>query len=770
MTNTSSVTDAPIDAPIKVAVRTLCEFAARSGDLDLRYTPAPTPEEGISGHSAVQNRRGAGYRAEVPLSGQCGGLLVSGRADGYEPYKKRLEEIKTHRGDLARVRPAQRALHRAQLRAYGALLCRLEKLRKLELVLIYYDLSKDKESPIAEHATADELWQELEALCARYRDWAAQEQQHRLRRDCALATLTFPFTSFRPQQRELAATVYKNSVRNQRLLLEAPTGSGKTLGTLFPALMAMPTAGHDRLYYLTSRNTVRHMALDAITLLNSKQSEPLPLRVLELVSKDDACEHPDKACHGDACPLAKGFFDRLPAARQSAASHPGILSQTALADIARLHQLCPYFLAQEMARWCDLVITDVNRMFDQSALLHALIRQNEWQASVLIDEAHNLVDRARGMYSVELSQARLLKTRRNAPKVLKKPMDTTARAWQALVRETPPGDHEAIFLDALPGALLNSLDRLVSALTDYLTDNPPDLALQELMFESLAFRRLADVFGDHSLCEFQRRARGKAGLTLQNLIPADFLTGRFEAAASVLLFSATLSPGRYYRDLLGMPEGTFFRAVASPFAAQQLSVNFTPGISTRQAHRQRSLDPVAQLICRQYREQPGNYLAFFSSFAYLRDVLGEMTAQAPDIPVRAQQPGMSPEDRTAFLEGFSTGSRGVAFAVLGGIFSEGIDLPGDRLIGAFVATLGLPPFDAWHQVLKQRLDKRFGEGYAYTYLIPGIQKVAQAAGRVIRTPEDKGVIWLIDDRFLQPEVRGLLPAWWFASDRPSGDG
>ena len=758
------------NSPIKVAVRTLCEFAARTGDLDLRYTPAPTPEEGITGHSAVQGRRGAGYQAELPLSGQCGGLLVSGRADGFEPYKKRLEEIKTHRGDLARVRPAQRALHRSQLRAYGALLCRQEKLKKLELVLIYYDVSKDKESPIPEYAAADELWQELETLCARYRDWAMQEQQHRDHRDLALASLTFPFATFRPQQRELATTVYKNSVRNQRLLLEAPTGSGKTLGTLFPALMAMPAAGHDRLYYLTSRNTVRHMALDAFSLLNSKQAEPIPLRVLELVSKDDACEHPDKACHGDACPLAKGFFDRLPLARQAAAAHPGILNQTALANIARVHELCPYFLAQEMARWCDLVVTDVNRMFDQSALLHALIRQNDWKASVLIDEAHNLVDRARGMYSVELSQTRLLKTRRHAPGILKKPMDSVARAWQALVRDAPSGDEAPIFLESLPGAVLNSLDRLISSLTDYLTDNPPDLALQELMFESLAFRRLADVFGDHSLCEFQRGERGKARLTLQNLIPADFLSGRFDAAASVLMFSATLSPGRYYRDLLGMPENTFFRAVASPFAPQQLQVNFTPGISTRQRHRQRSLAPISQLICQQYRTQPGNYLAFFSSFAYLREVLDELASKAPDIPVRAQQPGMSSEDRSAFLEGFSSGSRSVAFAVLGGIFSEGIDLPGDRLIGAFVATLGLPPFDAWHQVLRQRLDRRFGEGYAYTYLIPGIQKVAQAAGRVIRTPEDKGVIWLIDDRFLQTEVRSLLPAWWFATDRPSGAG
>lgn len=746
---------------LKVAVRTLCEFAARKGDLDLRYTPAPTSEEGIAGHGAVQARRGPRYQSEMALAGQCGKLMVSGRADGYDPIAGRLEEIKTHRGDLSRVREAQRNLHRAQLRAYGALLCRQEELNQIDLALIYYDVGKDKETPLTETAEAAELWQELENLCAIYSGWAEQEANHRQGRDQALTALTFPFPDFRPQQRPLAETVYKNSVRQQTLLLEAPTGLGKTLGTLFPALMAMPTARQDRLFYLTSRNTARHLAVDAVHLLREKQPGPLPLRTLELVAKDHACEHPDKACHGDSCPLAKGFFDRLPAARADAANHTGALTQTVLADIASQHGICPYFLAQEMARWCDVVVADVNRMFDQSALLHALVRQNDWKASLLIDEAHNLVDRARGMYSVELSQARLLRVRKQAPKALKSKLDGVFRAWQSVIRDhCPEISREPVMLDNLSGSLTGALNRLVSAITDYLADHPPDLALQELMFESLAFTKLAEVFGDHSLCELVRPARGRARLTIQNLIPADFLAHRFEAADSTLLFSATLSPGVYYRDLLGMPENTCFRSLPGPFTSDQLEVNFTPDISTRQPDRERSLAPIAELIHRQYQQRPGNYLAFFSSFSYLNRVRETLAQQAPDLPLRAQQPGMSADERTAFLDAFHEDSAGVAMAVLGGVFSEGIDLPGDRLIGAFVATLGLPPFDKWHEILRQRLEQRFGAGHAYTYLIPGLQKVAQAAGRVIRTPEDRGVIWLIDDRFLQPQIRNLLPAWW----------
>ena len=746
---------------LNVAVRTLCEFAARKGDLDLRYTPAPTSEEGIAGHGAVQARRGPRYQREVALAGQCSKLMVSGRADGYDPIAGRLEEIKTHRGDLSRVREAQRNLHRAQLRAYGALLCRQENLNQIDLALIYYDVGKDKETPITETALAEELWRELVQLCEQYSDWAEQEASHRHERDLALKNLTFPFPDFRPQQRALAESVYRNSIRQQTLLLEAPTGLGKTLGTLFPALMAMPTARHDRLFYLTSRNTARQLAVDAVHLLRKKQPGPLPLRTLELVAKDHACEHPDKACHGDACPLAKGFFDRLPAARKDAANHTGALTQGVLADIARQHGICPYFLAQEMARWCDVVVADVNRMFDQSALLHALVRQNDWKASLLVDEAHNLVDRARGMYSVELSQARLLRVRKQAPKALKSKLDGVSRAWQSVIRDHCPDiSREPVMLDTLPGSLTGALNRLVSAITDYLADHPPDLALQELMFESLAFTKLAEVFGDHSLCELIRPARGKARLSIQNLIPADFLAPRFEAADSTLMFSATLSPGVYYRDLLGMPEDTCFRSLPGPFTRDQLEVNFTPDISTRQPDRERSLTPIAELIHRQYQQRPGNYLAFFSSFSYLNRVQDTLLQQAPDLPLRAQRPGMSTDERTAFLKAFHENNTGVALAVLGGVFSEGIDLPGDRLIGAFVATLGLPPFDNWHEILRQRLEQRFGAGHAYTYLIPGLQKVAQAAGRVIRTPEDTGVIWLIDDRFLQPQIRNLLPAWW----------
>ncbi|MEQ6885022.1 ATP-dependent DNA helicase [Salicola sp. Rm-C-2C1-2] len=744
---------------MRVAVRTLCEFAARTGDLDYRYTPSPTSEEGIAGHARVQARRGTDYHSEYQVSGSCEGVALTGRIDGYDPVVGRIEEIKTHRGDLDRLSGAQKTLHRAQLRAYGALLCDQEGRDELELALIYYDTARDRETPLVERATRAELQGELRALSERFLTWWRNEERHRQARDKALGSLGFPHKRFRSGQRGLAEAVYRNGVRHHTLMLEAPTGLGKTLGTLYPALMAMPRANQDRLFYLTARNTTRRMALESIQALYEYQQDPLPLRVLELVAKEHACEHPDKACHGESCPLASGFFDRLPLAREAAANHRGLLTQDVLADIAAAHNICPYFLGHEMARWSDVTVADVNRFFDQSALLHGLVRQNDWKASVLIDEAQNLIDRARGMYSVELSQARLLRARRQPPTGLKSPMDRVARAWQSLAREQ--SDDTPVFLDAIPQALVGALLGLISAITDYLTEHPPDTELQELLFESLAFTRLAESFGDHSLCQWEKQGRGKGVLRIQNLIPADFLAPRFASADSLTLFSATLSPGVYHRDLLGLPEATHWQSLPSPFSAEQLRVRMAPHISTRKADRDASLKPIARIIADQFREKPGNYLAFFSSFAYMEAVESALEAQDSEIPRVCQRPGMSVDQRHQFLDSFTTDSQKVGFGVLGGIFGEGIDLPGERLIGAFIVTLGLPPFDPWHEVLKERLQRRFSAGYEYTYLYPGLQKVAQAAGRVIRTDRDEGLIWLIDDRFALPRVRQMLPGWWF---------
>lgn len=753
----------------RVAVRALCDFTARQGDLDHRFTPAPSAREGIAGHARVARRRGEGYEAELPLSACFEGLRVSGRADGFDPAANRLEEVKTHRGRLERMADNQRALHWAQVSVYGALLCAERGLASLTLALVYLDITTGRETVLTREASADELQAFFATQCRRFLAWAAQEARHRERRDEALGELAFPHDRFRPGQRDLAESVYKAASTGRCLLVQAPTGIGKTLGTLFPLLKAMPRQGLDRVAFLTMKTPGRRLALDALAVLGggAGAAEARPLRVLELTARDKACEYPDRACHGEACPLAAGFYDRLPAARQAAVAR-GWLDREALREVALDHGVCPYYLGQELARWCDVVVGDVNHWFDANALLHGLAQANGWRLGLLVDEAHNLVERARGMYSAELDQRRLARLRREAPGALARPLGRLARQWQALVREAgmgeagEPGRPAYRVLDGLPEGMVTALQGVASAITEHLGEHPDQasLALQELLFEALAFTRLAESFGEHSLCDLARHGRGRAVLGLRNLVPADFLAPRFAAARSAVLFSATLSPAHYHRDLLGLPAATVWHEVASPFAAEQLEVRIRADISTRLRDREASLAPIVAELAGQYRRRPGHYLAFFSSFAYLEAARARLQEAHPEIPVRTQTRGMREEARDAFLAGFAPGGQGIGFAVLGGAFAEGIDLPGERLIGAFIATLGLPPFDPFNEALKARLAARFGRGDDYAYRIPGLIKVVQAAGRVIRGPGDEGTVVLMDDRFARREVRARLPGWW----------
>ena len=752
----------------RVAVRALCDFTAREGDLDHRFTPAPSAQEGMEGHTLVASRRGADYIAELPLSGRYEQLTVTGRADGFDPVNHRLEEIKTHRGSVERMADNQRALHWAQVKVYGALLCAERGLESITVTLVYLEIASGKETLLTHDATADELQAFFVEQCQRFLAWAQQEADHRQRRDGALCNLRFPHATFRPGQRELAEDVYKAASTGRCLLAQAPTGIGKTLATLFPMLSAMPRQQLDRIAFLTMKTPGRRLALDALaTLRMGDKDETLPLRVLELVAREKACEYPDRACHGESCPLAAGFYDRLPTARQAAVEQ-GWLDRQALREVALAHDVCPYYLGQELARWADVIVGDVNHWFDSHALLHGLAQANEWRAGVLVDEAHNLVERARGMYSAELDQQRLNRLRRVAPSPLSGPLGRLARQWQAVIKAAgleaagdkgPPG---YALLETLPDKLVGAVQQVGAAITDYLGEHPDQasLELQELLFEALAFCRLAERFGEHSLCDLTRHGRGRAVLGLRNLIPADFLAARFNAAHSVVLFSATLNPAHYYRDLLGLPENTPWREVVSPFSACQLEVRIRSDISTRFRDREASIEPMVATIAQQYQRRPGHYLAFFSSFAYLEAAITRFREAHPDVPVFSQTRGMPEAQRDAFLARFSPGGRGIGFAVLGGAFAEGIDLPGDRLIGAFIATLGLPPFNAFNEALKARLSARFGQGDDYTYQIPGMIKVVQAAGRVIRSPEDEGVVVLMDDRFAQPKVRALLPSWW----------
>ncbi|PMX12626.1 MULTISPECIES: ATP-dependent DNA helicase [unclassified Pseudomonas] len=743
-----------------VAVRALCEFTAKVGDLDLRFTPSPSAQEGIAGHRTVAARRSAHYQSEVALEGEYQQLKVRGRADGYDPDNNRLEEVKTYRGDLDAQPANHRQLHWAQAKVYGWLMCQKLGLTQIDLALVYFDIVGEGETLLNQRFQAADLEAFFNQQCARFLEWAQQEMQHREARNHAAHTLGFPHADFRPGQRVLAESVYKAVSTGRCLMAQAPTGIGKTVGTIFPLLKALAPQQLDKVFFLTAKTPGRKLALDAAKVLHA--SSDLPLRVLELVARDKACEHLDKACHGDSCPLAKGFYDRLPAARE-AASSVRLLDQRNLREVALAHHVCPYYLSQEMARWADLVVADYNYYFDFGAMLFGLAQLNQWRAAVLVDEAHNLVERARSMYSASLSQFSLQALRDSAPEPLKKPLQRLNREWNALHKEQV-APYQAYA--TRPDKLLQALSLCISAMGDHFNDHPESLAgeLQAFYFEALQFAKVAELFNEHFIFDISKHSlggkRSRSTLCLRNVVPAEFIRPRLTAARSSVLFSATLSPRHYYADLLGLPADTAWVDVESPFKAEQLRVRIVDEISTRFVHRQASLEPIVDLIASQFAQQPGNYLAFFSSFDYLQQVAQLLAQRHPAIALWLQARGMAEAERQAFLDQFTQHSQGIGFAVLGGAFGEGIDLPGSRLIGAFIATLGLPQLNPVNEQMKLRMGAIFGAGYDYTYLYPGIQKVVQAAGRVIRSEHDRGVVMLIDDRFGQPQVRQLLPRWW----------
>jgi DNA excision repair protein ERCC-2 len=743
-----------------VAVRALCEFTAKQGDLDLRFTPSPTALEGIAGHAVVASRRGEHYRAEVTLEGDYGLLHVRGRADGYDPDQNLIEEVKTFRGQFSSIPDNHRHLHWAQLRIYGHLMCEQLDMQEVNLALVYFDIGTQQETLLRETRSRAELKAIFDDHCGRFIAWAEQEMRHRETRNAALAAMRFPHADFRPGQRQLAEAVFRANAGKRCLLAQAPTGIGKTVGTMFPALKAAPKENIDKLLFLAAKTPGRKLALDAATTLKTGggTGRCIPLRVLELTARDKACEHPDKACHGDACPLARGFYDRLPAAR-AAALDALLLDRDTLRTVGLAHDVCPYYLGSEMARWSDMVVGDYNYWFDGGAMLYALALERGWRVSVLADEAHNLVSRARGMYSASLARAGLRAARAVAPPSVQKPLEKVGRVWTEAGKGAPLPYQ---VLETLPQKLLDSLQNATSAINEHLAAFPEalDPALQAFYFDALQFLRLAESFGDHSLFDLTRTDERDTELAIRNVVPASFLKPRFEFAHSTTLFSATLSPWNYFADLLGMPDDTAWIDVDSPFVASQLKVEVARGISTRYQHRKASLAPIADLMAAQYEQQPGNYLAFFSSFDYLEQAADTLAQRHPEIPAWRQSRRMSETERSAFLERFTSESKGIGFAVLGGAFGEGIDLPGARLIGAFVATLGLPQVNPVNEQLRGRLQTMFGAGYDYAYLYPGLQKVVQAAGRVIRTEQDQGTVWLIDDRFARPEVLALLPAWW----------
>lgn len=756
-------------APVKsrcVSVKSLVAFAARSGSLDRKFTPAPTGQQGIEGHSRVTRNRPENYQRERAFSIQIDRLLLRGRADGYCQNNHCVEEIKTFYGDFHQIPDNQRHVHWAQLKCYGWMLCKENNVTQVNLALIYFQLKEEKEYRLEESWTLAELERDCLRLVEKYQRWQEKIDQRMGRLVPWLHALPFPYPELHESQRQMAEAVYKSAMTGRVLLAEAPTGTGKTLAGLFPSLKAMAAQKVDKVFYLTAKGTAKQLALETLQLIATDAAAPL--RVLELTAQEKACIEPENRCSSGACPYLLDFYDKLEHAR-AAAYEISILDKAALARLAAEFDICPFYLGMEMCRWADVVVGDVNYFFDGSPLLLELTKEADWNAFLLVDECHNLIERGRMMYSASLNRGLLLDAKKDAPAPVKKSLEKLNRQWLALRNALTEIPDQLTLVEEIPVAFSQALTDFTNQYQEFLQHNPAHPIQQgsarDFYFSALALSARLTEINDDFCIDMQNLNTRAEELSVRNLVPAALLAKRLAYARGACFFSATLHPMHFYQTLLGLPENTVHLQVASPFHRDQLTVNIAHGLSTRFKDRAASVAVIARLVVAQLRHTPGNAIIFFSSYAYLQQVEAELRTalQGLDIDLLVQSRSMNERERAEFIARFTGNVNLLGLAVLGGAFSEGIDLPGNALTGVFIATLGLPQINAVNEYMRTYMQEKFQQGYNFTYLYPGIQKVIQAAGRVIRRKQDTGYLYLLDDRFAQREIKKLLPDWWQVS-------
>jgi len=755
---------------IKVSVRNLVEFVLMQGDLQPSSIGASRAQEAIKAHQMIQKTSGAAYVAEVTLSyiylQEDLSLEIKGRADGVikNEFGECIDEIKTTSLDLSFIDESFSDLHWAQAQCYAFMYAVQEGLETMETQLTYFQLDTAQIKKFYKRFSFPELSEFFIGLVERYLTWARQLQEWSVMRDASIRTMQFPFGTYRPGQRELAIAVYKTIKESQKLFAQAPTGIGKTMGTLFPALKAMAEGFTVQIFYLTAKTITRTVAEKAI---NKLQKEGLGIKRLTLTAKRKVCFLPEAACLPEECSFAKGYYDRVRAAATDMFDEEAWTRQV-IEEYAHKHSICPFEFSLEMANWADVVICDYNYVFDPRVFLRRFFLDGG-EYTFLVDEAHNLVERAREMFSAEITKESWLKLKRltkdDAPRLTK----SLTKVNTALVKEKKrclevSGSGESVEKES-PTKLIQALRHFVKEAEQFFKTNDQLLVWREQLveqyFQALGFIRTADSY-DERYVTYMQQIRDDFRVKLFCLDPSARLKEALGRGRAAVMFSATLSPMEYYMNILGGEKASYKLKLASPFPPENLCVLINDRISTKYRQRVATYDLVAEAIASAVEYKEGNYLVYFPSYDYMNEVYVRYREQHQKVRAICQTSGMAEEEREAFLATFATNPDQtlVGFALMGGIFGEGIDLIGDRLSGAIVVGVGLPQIGMEREIIRSYYETTDRQGYEFAYLYPGFNKVLQAVGRVIRTEVDRGIVLLIDERFSQMSYKKLFPEEW----------
>jgi len=740
------------DALLRASVRRMVEFTLRGGDLCPVSLSAM--QEGGRAHRARQQDAEAAAERAVRWQGERMGLSIDiqGRIDLLWNHADPLcvDELKLI-SPAAPLPDAPVPVHRMQAVCYGFMLCEELNLHAIAVRVSYVTeegtVRAAFEETLSRSEAGDAFFSMLDPLIA----WEQLQQAHRTRRDASLASLPFPYPRYRAGQREMAVQVYTAIDRKRRLFATLPTGTGKSAASLFPALKAMGAGKTRQIFYLTARGTAQLSALEA---LDRMERQGLEIRSTVITAREKCCPQPGVRCHPDYCPRAKGYFDReLPAL--TALCQSGSWHTESIRALCDSRMLCPFEFSLALCEISDVVICDYNYVFDPTVSLRRIIGQG-MPVTLLIDEAHNLPGRAREMLSAVLDSRDLAALRRETGKLLGR-KSALYGEMTGLLQALRHAEQQDI------QQLLPPLYQLISAMAGH-SDGMQVEGFQAFFRALLQFRMVLERFAaepDSFALLTSETAREKSWQLLF-LNVSDHLQRVTQRMTGCVFFSATLEPLPAMRRLLGGEEEDAIFALPSPFPAERLLV-LTRAVDTRYQHRQESAGEVARSILALCSGREGRYIAYFPSYAYMEQVRAELLAMRPELPLNVQERTMDAGARERFLTRMRTQEGGLlSLCVLGGIFAEGIDLPGCQLIGVAVVGVGLPQVNPAQEALRAHYQATLQDGFAFAYRYPGMQKVLQAAGRVIRSEADAGVVLLLDERYGESAYARLLPPHYHA--------
>lgn len=756
---------------IRISVRSLVEFIMRSGDIDNRIAGADKDSMLLGGkiHRKIQRRMGADYHAEIGLKFEvpCKGflLMIEGRADGIieTPEGIVIDEIKGVLKDLNLLKEPV-GVHLAQARCYAYIYASQKKLEEIGVQMTYCNMETEEIKRFQSIYSFRELDTWFRKLIGKYEKWARYQIRWKGKRNQSIKEIEFPF-AYREGQKDLVVSVYRTILRKKKLFIQAPTGVGKTMATVFPAVKAIGEGLGEKLFYLTAKTITRTVAWQAFDTL---KEQALRMKVIVLTAKEKICFCEETNCNPDACPYAKGHYDRVNDAVYELITTSDEMSREILEEQARKWQVCPHEMSLDIAEWVDAVICDYNYVFDPNAYLRRFFGEgNKGEYLFLIDEAHNLVERGREMYSAQIYKEDILKIKKlvkDRDEKLARKLNDCNKQLLALRREC---DGLQV-LDSVSHIYLK-LMALMTEMERYLEECKEEEIRQEVLnlyFSVRTFLNIHDRLDENYLIYSELEDSGRFKLRLFCVNPANCLQGFLDKGNSTIFFSATLLPIHYYKKLLSTSKEDYAIYAESPFDPARRQLILGTDVSTKYTRRGEDMyRRYARYLIQVARTRIGNYIAFFPSYRFMEEVYEvfvDLLKEDQEIEYVMQSQYMSEEAREIFLENFEEDRKHslMGFCVMGGIFSEGIDLAEDKLIGAIIIGTGLPQVCRERELLKNYFDAHGLRGFDYAYLYPGMNKVLQSAGRVIRTDEDRGVILLLDERFRDGRYQETFPREW----------